>query len=82
MAKDGTVWSSTPPASRRIMRHNIFSSPAIGATKKTQGQSIIDTFKLLMTNEMRDIIIRETNRKAKDFYLKYNEAIKIMGSIS
>ena len=64
-ARDFTFWHSQPTVPRKILSHNILRSPSSGPTKKTKSLSIMNTFKLLITPEICDIIIRETNRKAK-----------------
>ena len=65
---DGTIWSSQPTIRRKILAHNILRSSQSGPTRKTERLSIIKTFKLLMSDEMIDIIVRETNRKAQQIY--------------
>lgn len=72
-AKDGTMWSANPPAPKRTLRHNILTSTTPGPTRQTLNLSIVQTFQLIMTDEICDIIIRETNRKAIQVYTKRNE---------
>lgn len=67
-ARDGNVWSSIQPQPVRFRTHNILKSAQSGPTRATQGLTIGETFQLLMSNDICDIIIRESNRKAKQFY--------------
>ena len=73
-AKDGTQWCSDPPPnaqtrSRNILRHR--GGPAAISNLYTAKQ----LFKSIMTSEMCDIILRETNRKAKRVCDAYNNRL-------
>lgn len=68
IAKDHTIWSNEPPMHRKMLAHNILRSSASGPKRKTEGLSMFHTFKLIMSPEMCDVVIRETNRKAKQHF--------------
>lgn len=70
--QDGTVRSNIPPANRRALSHTVLRSANTGPTKKTLGLSIVHTFKLLLSGEICDIIICETNRRGAQSYQKWN----------
>ena len=72
LGKDGTEWHSKPVAAQKILKHNILREKA-GPVRATQKLSIRDVFKRIFSNEMCDIIIRETNRKATKVYSNYNK---------
>lgn len=72
-ARDGTIWSDQPPQPRRFLSHNILRCSNTGPARRTEGLSIIHTFKMLMSAELCDIIIRETNRKATQCYALEHE---------
>uniref|UniRef100_A0A182WUF3 DDE_Tnp_1_7 domain-containing protein n=1 Tax=Anopheles quadriannulatus TaxID=34691 RepID=A0A182WUF3_ANOQN len=77
-SKNGTVWSSERPGNtHKILAHNILRSKNTGPTKKTKGLSIVHTFKLLLTEAMCDLIIRETNRKAILCFQNSNESDRV-----
>lgn len=67
-AKDDTIWSSQPIPYRKMLSHNIRRSVFSGPTRKTEGLNIMQTFKQLISFEIIDIIIRETNRKARQIF--------------
>lgn len=73
ISKDKTEWSRTPnhiqgqTSVRNIVRQRS------GPHRSTETLSISATFKCIFTNEMVDIIIRHTNKKATSEYKKYNE---------
>lgn len=71
VAKDKTIWTRTPTVQRsfrNILRHRS------GPHKNTETLSIVDTFKVIFTSEMVNIIVHHTNRKASQVYRAYNEA--------
>lgn len=72
MAKDGTVWSRTPPSQHQAAVRNIARQRS-GPHRSTETLSICDTFKKIVTSEMIDIIVRYTNKKATAVYKNYNE---------
>ena len=77
--RDGTIWSTTPPNTGRFRTHNILRCARHGPVQRTNGLSILETFKLIMSEEIFDIIIRETNRKAKKWYnLKFSFAALLL----
>jgi len=71
VAKDGTVWNQLPPNFHQTSTHNIVRQRS-GPLRSTETMSVCDTFKCIFTNEMIDIIIRHTNKKAKHVYETYN----------
>jgi len=68
ICKDKIIWSSPPPSTSRLLPHNILRTAKCGPVRKTKGLCIVNTFKLILSDEMCDIIIRETNKKAKHCY--------------
>lgn len=72
MAKDGTIWSQTPPSQHQAAVRNIVRQKS-GPHRSTETLSICDTFKKIVTSEMIDIIVRCTNKKATAVYKNYNE---------
>lgn len=71
-AKDGTQWAATPPSEHQAGRRNIVRERC-GPSRNTSMLSNLDTFKLFLTPEMAEIIIRHTNKKASSTYAEYNE---------
>ncbi|XP_067625333.1 piggyBac transposable element-derived protein 4-like [Eurosta solidaginis] len=67
-ARDGNVWSYIQPQPVRFRTHNILRSAQSGPVRATQGLTISETFKLITSDEICDIIIRESNRKARQFF--------------
>lgn len=72
-ARDGNVWSSIPPIPGRIRAHNVLRSRNPGPVPSTNGLTMAETFNLMMSNEICDVIIRESNRKARQTFDAYNE---------
>lgn len=70
-AKDGTLWRRNPPQ-RQTLRHNILRNKNSGPSRSTNMFSIKDTFKCIFSDVICNIVIRETNRKAKEVYEAYN----------
>lgn len=73
-AKDGTQWSKIPTSkyTRRSQANQILHAP--GLIPKSSGISTIrDAFMLFFSADILDIIVTETNRKAKNFFDVYNE---------
>lgn len=73
-SKDGTEWSSEPlprgqTRSRNILRQK--SGPAAASNISTPKE----LFKSIMSTEMCDIILRETNRKGKKVCDSYNNKL-------
>jgi len=50
------------------MPANIVRQPA-GVTRRVNCMTVLDSFALFLTVEMKDIIIRETNRRASQTYI-------------
>ncbi|XP_049301827.1 uncharacterized protein LOC125775358 isoform X3 [Bactrocera dorsalis] len=71
-ARDGNVWSSIQPQPVRFRTHNILRSAQSVPVRATQGLTISETFKLIMSDEICDIIFRESNRKARQFFYDDN----------
>lgn len=73
VAKDGTEWSKNPKniKVRRSLTNILNIAP--GLTAYSSGiSSIRDAFLLFITPEIINIIVTETNRKATDFYERWN----------
>jgi hypothetical protein len=69
--KNGKVWNLTPPSIHKrgpqdIIRHHV------GVTAEGKVQSIKAAFELFLTDEILDIIMRETNREANRVYRQWN----------
>ena len=70
-AKSGRSWTSEPPAVyRRGMQDIIRCKP--GVTPEARIQTEMEAFLLLITPEIIDIIVRETNRYATNCYEHWN----------
>ena len=70
-AKDGTIWNKEPPFHHQTPSYNIIRERN-GPHRSTQMLSIRDTFNVIFSNEIVDIIVRHTNRKATAVYEKFN----------
>ncbi|XP_017489384.1 PREDICTED: piggyBac transposable element-derived protein 3-like [Rhagoletis zephyria] len=73
VARDGTEWMKEPNVSRQVLRQNIIRNRS-GPARCTEMLSIEQTFKCFMNVEMADIIMRHTNKLAKETYNAYNNA--------
>lgn len=73
VARDGTVWRTEPRHARQTRQHNILRQRS-GPARSTATLSILNTFKLLMSPDMVNLIIRYTNQKAENTYSQYNES--------
>lgn len=69
--KDGVIWSRSPPPYAKMLSHNILREQSSTAAS-TRMLSTRDTFKRIFTDDMCNVIIRETNRKAIQLYAQYN----------
>jgi len=65
------VWNKLPPAHHQTPLHNIVRQRS-GAHRLTETMSVYDTFKCILSNEMIDIVLRHTNKKARKVYEAYN----------
>ncbi|GLV45969.1 hypothetical protein CBL_02919 [Carabus blaptoides fortunei] len=63
-SKDGKLWSSAPPATGRLRAHNCATIGREGPAPRIM-RNPISIFKSLITPEIVSIIVRDTNRKAK-----------------
>ena len=72
IARDGTRWNKEPPITRRLRAHNVVRA-AGGNARRGTSPIPIDIFKKIITEEIIDIITRETNRKAESEIAKNNE---------
>ena len=70
-AKDGTKWAEIPTSEHQVVRHNIVRQRC-GPNRNTNMLSSLDTFKLSVTPEIADIIIRHTNKKTSSTHATYN----------
>lgn len=74
-AKDGTQWSKTPISkyTRRSQSNKVVVTP--GLTPRSAAIfSVKDAFKVFFSPDIIEIVVNETNRKAKKFYDDYNAA--------
>jgi len=65
------MWNKLPPAHHQTPLHNIVCQRS-GAHRLTETMSVYDTFKCILSNEMIDIVLRHTNKKARKVYEAYN----------
>ena len=70
-SKDGKVWSIKPTYTGKMQPHNILRQRR-GPVSSTIMLSICDLFKRFFDNTIYDIVIRQTNRKAKAVYARWN----------
>lgn len=68
--KDKTKWTENPPLS--IKPSEVYSLPS-GPKSSTKNLTILETFNCIFDNQMRSVIITETNRKAKSVLDARNE---------
>jgi len=71
--KNGKVWNLNPPATYKrgpqdIIRHHV------GITAEGKVQCAKASFELFLTDEIVDIVMRETNREAGRVFRQWNEA--------
>lgn len=71
VSKDNVSWKQTPPIDRKKMPHNILKITKTGPTAMTKDLNIDKVFKLLMSEEMIYIIVRETNRKGSELLVDF-----------
>lgn len=65
VSRDGTQWQENPPVHRKKLSHNIMTARNTGPTPATKSLEVCETFKLLISDEIISIIVRESNRKAQ-----------------
>lgn len=68
--KDKTRWTSNPTCSGSMKTNLPIAS---GPKESTKNLSILDTFNCIFNDEMRDLIITETNRKARNIFSSEND---------
>lgn len=71
LSKDNTIWKSQPSTANQTLQHNILRQRS-RPVKSTETLSVRELFKHIFTDCICDIIIRETNRKAKMVYEQFN----------
>lgn len=71
--KNRFKWSKTPPSSSRIRSHNIITHlPGIvGPARDKQHMSPIESWQLLIPDEMIQTICTQTNQKIREYLEKY-----------
>lgn len=69
------MWNQVPPAHHQTPSHNVVRQRS-GPHRLTETLSIRDTFKCIFSDEIIDIILRHTNKKAKQVYEAYNSLTK------
>lgn len=74
VGRNGIKWNKAPPPTSRVRSHNIFTARSRGIGPIMTSHDPLSIFKIIFTEEMSDIIIRETNRKAKQTIEAWNEA--------
>ena len=71
IGKDGTCWNSTPFFQTQAYAANIIRQRG-GPANYSKLYTAADVFKNILSNEMCDVILRETNRKARKVTDAYN----------
>ncbi|CAK1590189.1 unnamed protein product [Parnassius mnemosyne] len=74
LSKDGTQWYRDAFPQAQTVRRNILRQKP-GAANYTASYSAKEIFKIIISTEMCDIILRETNRKAQKVTNDYNRKI-------
>lgn len=75
ISKNGTKWYKDQPATSRIRAHNIFDlSRCKPGPSKSLPHNPLEIFRSLFTEDIANIIIRETNRKARQVITAWKEA--------
>lgn len=69
--KDGFIWTHEPPPPGRPQSHNIVVAARQGPIRSFLANPMA-IFKQIVTPEMVNIIVRQTNRKAKDIIDNWN----------
>ena len=64
VGKDGTLWQTQPPATRRRRTTDIIRQ-APGITSTADSTSVKEAFTLFITEVMIDLLVLETNREAR-----------------
>lgn len=65
------MWKEMPPPEHQVAVHNIVRQRG-GPHRSTETLSIEETFKKIFNENMVDIIVRHTNKKALSIYAVYN----------
>lgn len=73
-SKDGTIWHSEPLSQAQTVRRNILRERG-GAASFSSTYTIKKIFKTIISDEICDIIIRETNRKGQQITDNYNKEV-------
>lgn len=72
VSKDGITWQENPLSASQTPRRNILRQKQ-GTARFTKCLTAKETFKSIFSNEMCDIILRESNRKLKKIETDYQE---------
>jgi hypothetical protein len=59
--KDGTKWYKTPPPHSRTKAHNIFTNKPGPKGAAKNAKTIIDTWRLMITDDILELIVKYTN---------------------
>lgn len=73
-ARNGRIWNTVPPTVTRAPQANILRENMQCTRESRNIQTILDMFKLLITRQIVEIIVQETNRKAKFITEEWNVA--------
>jgi hypothetical protein len=71
-AKSGKVWSSSPPVIHRRQAQDVIHDRP-GAKRGSQKPTVSEVYQLYVTEEILDIVIRETNREGRRVCSKWND---------
>ena len=72
--KNGTIWSKSPPPDNHKRRKQVVIHGTVGPTRQSKMESIRNSFKMFVINEMIDIIVREANRETQGCFKLRNDA--------
>ena len=71
IGRNGKVWTTQPPAVGRRQLQDIIRNPP-GITNDARKETMSEVFNLFVSNEILDIIVRETNREARRWHEAWN----------
>lgn len=71
--KDETEWHPNPSTTKRSANKSSAAPSSVGPRPSTKNLSIRETFDCIFSDEMRNVIVSETNRKARSVFETENE---------
>lgn len=70
---NGRVWSTRAPKTSKSRSSNILREKKGLTNRSNNVSSIIDCFKLFFSEDLMEIVMKYTNKKARDFIKSYND---------